>query len=1206
MGAQSSEANQEQSGLSSDVEKLQSQREQVTGSVARVLRQHLLDNMGELGSVRAIPAVSQQFVDLLCQSMAAQIDEQDWNEQVRDLARRGLGPKAAVALIDTLHDELQTRLGDGDDVTSFAHRYRLKFLDAYMQARQSIVVADHESIHKSLTLTLETRLNREQTLRVALEQERVLALRRAEALAAVAQINLEIATVASEESLLQTAVTLTNRHFQLYHTHIYLLDEAEEQLVLAASAGEAADQLLAQNHAIPLSRQESLAVRAAQARRALVIHDTRDGTGFLPNPLMSETRSAVAAPLIARDRLFGVLNIQSAQPDYFTEDDINIQAALAVQIATALYNARSFEQVKLQADIIESAATAIVTADLDGVLVHANGKALELFGAAEAKALMGRPATDFWDEEEAALLQEVGIPAVWHSDSWRYEMTLHALDGRTIPVDVTLFLVRDADGRPLRLAAYLVEITERKEAEKIQQQLTASLERQLDEINALQRAMSHQGWQAFMTAKERPIQGYRFAQDNLLPVSRQELTAEAWPVIAPDGRVSDGNAAVMPITARDVAIGALAVRRPSGEPLGGEQQQLLADISNSVAEALERARLFEEAEISREQAEHALSEAQRRTAELAVINKIVTKLGSSLDMQTSMQVVADGLAEALDVEQVRVTLLDESKEYLTILAEHFNPDVNESMLGVQLPLKGNKLTRQVIQTHKPVQITDVAHDPRVAPVRDLLLEQGILQLFILPMLSGKEVIGTVGIDILEENQTLTADQMQLAETIVSQAATAIQSSRLFTQIEKRAAELAAINAVSEAASSHLDLATLAETMGPMLQETFHTDTLYIAYYDDKSGMIEFPYYHSYEDSRVAQPPRKLDENSGFTGKIIQTCQPLLFIPTAKELEEALEESRRQGAQLTGSGGAVPTSYLGAPMIVGEEIVGVIGMNTHDDMKIFDEADKQLLVTLARTIGVAAQNARSFKESRERAEELAVINQVAEVVAQQLEMDQLFTAVHEQIQRAVVNDTFYFAIYNKEQNQFDFPYFFDEERKYNVTSLAFDPAMEIGKVFTSGKPVILNRTPEQQKEKAKKIRKKLLGKGKMPTNVIFVPLRIGSEIIGVLSAQNYQFREYTLSDQTLLSGIANHVAVALENVRLFTETQKRAERERLVNEINQKIQSTTSVESALQMAVQELGKAFGAKHTAVQLSLAPKKDPENGANGSAKRKVRNGS
>ena len=73
----------------------------------------------------------------------------------------------------------------------------------------------------------------------------------------------------------------------------------------------------------------------------------------------------------------------------------------------------------------------------------------------------------------------------------------------------------------------------------------------------------------------------------------------------------------------------------------------------------------------------------------------------------------------------------------------------------------------------------------------------------------------------------------------------------------------------------------------------------------------------------------------------------------------------------------------------------------------------------------------------------------------------------------------------------------------------------------------------------------------------------------------------MSIQTVL---ASQVAVALQNARTYAQTQRQAEYEALINSISQKIQSTTSVENALQVAVRELGRALGASRTSVQLNL----------------------
>lgn len=96
--------------------------------------------------------------------------------------------------------------------------------------------------------------------------------------------------------------------------------------------------------------------------------------------------------------------------------------------------------------------------------------------------------------------------------------------------------------------------------------------------------------------------------------------------------------------------------------------------------------------------------------------------------------------------------------------------------------------------------------------------------------------------------------------------------------------------------------------------------------------------------------------------------------------------------------------------------------------------------------------------------------------------------------------------------------------------------------------------------------------------------VGDQVIGVLTVQDAE-REgrFTEGDMNLLRTIASNVAVAIQNARLFAQTQKRAEREAKVNLISQKIQNATTVEGALQTAIQELGVALKARRTFVELT-----------------------
>jgi putative methionine-R-sulfoxide reductase with GAF domain/HAMP domain-containing protein len=167
----------------------------------------------------------------------------------------------------------------------------------------------------------------------------------------VAEVGTTTATILESQHLLQEVVNLTKERFNLYHSHIYLLNEKGENLVLTAGAGEPGRIMVAEGRSIPLSREQSLVARAARERKGVTVNDVTQAPDFLPNPLLPDTRSELAVPMIVAGTVIGVFDIQSEQVGRFTESDVNIQTTLAAQLATSIQNVRSFEQSKRQADL---------------------------------------------------------------------------------------------------------------------------------------------------------------------------------------------------------------------------------------------------------------------------------------------------------------------------------------------------------------------------------------------------------------------------------------------------------------------------------------------------------------------------------------------------------------------------------------------------------------------------------------------------------------------------------------------------------------------------------------------------------------------------------------------------------------------------------------------------------------------------------------
>lgn len=187
-------------------------------------------------------------------------------------------------------------------------------------------------------------------------EERVSA--RTKDLATVAEVGTATATILETDKLLHEVVELTKERFNLYHSHIYLLDESGENLVLTAGAGEPGRIMVAEKRSIPLNREQSLVARAARERKGVTVNDVTQAPDFLPNPLLPNTRSELAVPMVVGSNLIGVFDIQSDAVGRFTDSDINVQTTLAAQVATSIQNVRSFEQSKAQADL-ETLANAI-------------------------------------------------------------------------------------------------------------------------------------------------------------------------------------------------------------------------------------------------------------------------------------------------------------------------------------------------------------------------------------------------------------------------------------------------------------------------------------------------------------------------------------------------------------------------------------------------------------------------------------------------------------------------------------------------------------------------------------------------------------------------------------------------------------------------------------------------------------------------------
>ena len=151
---------------------------------------------------------------------------------------------------------------------------------------------------------------------------------------------------------------------------------------MAGGTGAAGRTMLAQGHTVPRGR--GLVGRAADTNLPVLVSDVTQALGWLPNPLLPETKSEAAIPIAVGENVLGVLDVQDDEIGGLTEIDIDLLQSIANQVAAALQNARTYQRTQeqvareaLMASINQKIQSTLNVEEALQVSVRELGRALE-------------------------------------------------------------------------------------------------------------------------------------------------------------------------------------------------------------------------------------------------------------------------------------------------------------------------------------------------------------------------------------------------------------------------------------------------------------------------------------------------------------------------------------------------------------------------------------------------------------------------------------------------------------------------------------------------------------------------------------------------------------------------------------------------------------------------------------------------------------
>ncbi|HFQ93978.1 MAG TPA: GAF domain-containing protein, partial [Anaerolineae bacterium] len=712
------------------------------------------------------------------------------------------------------------------------------------------------------------------------------------AIETASEVGRHLSTILDPEQLTSAVVERLQAAFNYYHVHIYLLDKAGENLMMAGGTGEAGQAMLADGHKIPVGK--GLVGRTASMKAAVLVPDVSQEKDWLPNPLLPDTKAEVAVPITQGDQVLGVLDVQHNVANGLHQSDVELLQSIANQVAIALQNAALFEQretalatvqeeQKRVETVLESLITPIVVSGVsDGVVLYVNDPLTEMIRMSREE-LIGHIAPDFYarSEDREPFLAEIRQNG--YVDN--YELQLKRSDGSLFWTLVSGRII-NYQNVPALLTT-LLDIDDRKQAE-------VALDKQANELATVAQMSVIT---ATILESEELLQevvdltktrfGLYHAHIHLLNESKDTLVLTAGAGDVGRKMVTEGRS--IPLAAEDSLVATVArtgqgaIRNYETAVEGFMPHPLLAETRSEMAVAITLG-------------DELLGVLDVRSDELDYFNES--------DMQT-LTTLASQVAVALQ----NARLFEQSQKALR-----------------ELDALARRLTHEGWESYLDTAVADANFIYGSPPEEN---NGDVANKITLPLGVHGTTIGQL---TLAEPQAMPDKAARIANEVAQRLSAHIENLRLTQQMEaslqetqQRTEELTILNEMSRVMAVQTSIDGVVKTVYDHLSRLMDTTDFYLVLYEEKVEEVIFVLTVSGEEMRWY--PERRRAGQGLTEYIIRHRQPLLM---SENVDRHLE---KMGIVAYGK---PAESWLGAPLIAGGRVLGVIGLQSDTVPGLYNE------------------------------------------------------------------------------------------------------------------------------------------------------------------------------------------------------------------------------------------------------------------------------
>ncbi|HEX2843635.1 MAG TPA: GAF domain-containing protein, partial [Candidatus Limnocylindria bacterium] len=325
-----------------------------------------------------------------------------------------------------------------------------------------------------------------------------------------------------------------------------------------------------------------------------------------------------------------------------------------------------------------------------------------------------------------------------------------------------------------------------------------------------------------------------------------------------------------------------------------------------------------------------------------------------------------------------------------------------------------------------------------------------------------------------------------AEPLAAAAARIRELEARAEQLERSHAVQGALFRIAETASAARDMPSFYAAIHSIVGELMYADNFYIALYDDRRSTINYPFYRDEVDDTVPDPsvwePMGSGSAAGLTAYLLRTGEPMLL-----DHEDQSRIIAQGDAVIVG---ALNHDWMGAPLIADGRTLGAVVVQSYRADRTHTAADLELLTFVAQHIATALSRARAIEETRQRNEELALVNDIGAALASQLEFSAIVDLVGERIRSIFAVQTGSIALYDEATNRISLAYTIEDGERGEAADWELGPGL-MSEVISTRRGLRLHSSAETEARGALTI-------GRADAESwLGVPILAGERVLGVI-------------------------------------------------------------------------------------------------------------